>query len=457
MKIKLLGGIFCLSVLMAGCLPETAPTTVIEIPLIGPTVSTVTVVTDTENPAQPEVDPSATSTSAEVDTQEGTDTVDEAQTPTDTPGPTSTSGPTSTNTPGPTATSGPTSTPAPTSTPLPTGPSEVYETFASGFTHAVAIDFLPDGRMLVTEKDGRVLIVNGGQVSTTPVLTISAESDNECGLLGIAVDPSFATNRYVWIYYSTPDPNKGNQIVRFTLNNDKASDVQVAKHFPRLGGVCGHNGGNLHFGPDGKLYVSIGDNEDPSNAQQLGDNHAGKIHRFDPTVPLGIPPDNPISGSSIYAYGFRNPFDFTFDPQSGSIWATENGTYCDDEINRVVPGGNYGWRPEANNACENSKVGDDYPYFRPIINFDSSQAPTGIMFYTGNLFPQWVDRMFFCSFTNKWIRLIDLDSGRLGAIGMYRIPNDVDVYRCETSIMTGPDGAIYFTDPTSINRIVAGS
>lgn len=454
-----------LSLLLAACISEPPPTTVIEIPLIGPTARTVTAaptaIAAGPTEAQPanttlpdSSEPVSSAIAATPTPAESTPgSAEVALTPvtgTIPPAPT-------TGTPVDTATAAPTNTPAPTSTPLPAGPGQKFETYASGFSHAVAFDFLPDGRMLVTEKDGRVLLVSNGQISPTPVLTVAAETDNECGLLGIAVDPNHAANHYVWIYHSTPDPNKGNQIVRFRLDGDVGTDVQVARFFPRLGGVCGHNGGNLHFGPDGMLYASIGDNEDPANAQQLGSNHAGKIHRFIASVPLEIPSDNPFSGSSIYAYGLRNPFDFTFDPQSGDMWATENGTHCDDEINRITPGANYGWRPEANDICENTKVGSDYPYTLPIINFDSSQAPTGITFYTGDLFPQWRDRMFFCSFTNKWIRLIDVDAGRTTAIGMYRVPNDVDTHRCETSILTGPDGALYFADVEAINRIVPGS
>lgn len=163
----------------------------------------------------------------------------------------------------------------------------------------------------------------------------------------------------MWVYHTLParanDPVKVNRIVRFVERNNVGMDVTPVFTSANSEGDGTHNAGNLHFGPDGKLYVSIGEDNQAELAQRL-DDPRGKILRFNPTVLLSAPKDNSfydgdgLNFDGIYTYGHRNPFDFTFDPFSAGIriFVSENGPDCDDEINLIVAGNNYGWRPGHN-------------------------------------------------------------------------------------------------------------
>ena len=207
-----------------------------------------------------------------------------------------------------------------------------------------------------------------------------------------------------------------------------------------------HNGGNLHFGPDGKLYISVGNSDDKNDAvdpaQDLG-SPLGKLHRFNAAAPLSTPGDNPFSGSSIYAYGLRNSFDFDFDPISGQIFATENGDACDDEINRLLPRGNYGWRPDY--PCDDA-TGPNLAYntIPPLIYWTSSIAPTGLAFYRGDLIPEWKNDLFMCAFKDSSTALhhFKLNAARTAIISHTIIAGT----QCRTDVLTGPDGALYYSE-----------
>lgn len=327
----------------------------------------------------------------------------------------------------------------------------VVEAMVEGRTHVVAMAFLPDGRLLFTEKNGRVMLRDTNGTLYT-VLSLPTEQDNECGMIGIAVDPNFASNNYLWVYHNVTGQPHTMEVKRFQLVGTTGSDVQLAARWPRLGGVCGHNAGNMHFGTDGYLYITVGDNENPANAQNLT-NIPGKIHRFTPTVPLAAAPNGPIANSSIFAYGLRNSFDFAWDPLTGNMWATENGTYCDDEINLMLPGRNYGWRPEANNVCEVSRgLPSDYPYERPIVNWDTSQAPTAILIYTGNQL-RFQNELVFCTYTNKWMQRFQFNAARTNFQSWARV--EIGNAQCESDATQAPDGSLWFASPSTIYRLRA--
>ncbi|MBI4772188.1 MAG: PQQ-dependent sugar dehydrogenase, partial [Chloroflexi bacterium] len=209
------------------------------------------------------------------------------------------------------------------------------------------------------------------------------------------------------------------------------------------------NGGNLHFGPDGLLYIAIGTTNNIEVANRP-DAPQGKIHRVIPTVPVGIPPDNPNPNSTIFAGGFRNSFDFTFGP-GGLLYATENGPDCDDELNLVVAGGNYGWRQEG--LCEDQTVGNDYPFERPLVSWTPPISPTGVMVYTGDLFPEWKNHLFMCAYNLGRIVSLKLDDTGAKVLGG-DLRFELGRARCATDILTGPDGFIYFTDINAIYRLV---
>ena len=233
-------------------------------------------------------------------------------------------------------------------------PGVTVETVLTDMHQPVAMAFDPAGRLFYTEKDtGNVRLFANGALQPNPVITFSVDANSERGLLGIAIDPNFNQNHYIYVYYTCavgPDcPSRENRIVRFVENNGVGSNPTTIFTSPQSAPAGNHNGGNIHFGPDGKLYISVGDNANAANSQDVTVKN-GKMHRINPDG--SIPTDNPVftqTGAlpSLYAIGLRNSFDFTFDPVvPGRIFASENGPGCDDEMNRIEAGFNYGWRPD---------------------------------------------------------------------------------------------------------------
>ena len=200
--------------------------------------------------------------------------------------------------------------------------------------------------------------------------------------------------------------------------------------------------------------MTVGNNNDTNDAADPAQKLAsplGKIHRFEPTVPLSIPGDNPFGNNSIYAYGLRNSFDFALDPISGELFATENGPSCDDEINRIARGGNYGWRPFY--PCDDAALAGPDPAYNtlpPLIFWTPALAPTGLTFYTGDLMPEWKNDLFICSYKDATTALhhFKLNASRT-AIVSHTILSDTINHQpvtCRTDLLTGPDGALYYSE-----------
>jgi len=255
----------------------------------------------------------------------------------------------------------------------------------SGLRAPWAVDLASDGRLFVTERAGRVRIVQlgpGGGLRPDPWATLpaSTSSDGEKGLLGIALDPDFTQNGFVYLYYSYGPPNgvTRNKVVRMRDQNGLGTQETII-----LDGIPGnntHDGGRLKFGPDGKLYITTGDAEDGANAQNPSV-LAGKILRLNKDG--SVPPDNPTPGSAVWSLGHRNVQGIAWQPDTGALYETEHGPSnffpdcCNDEVNLIVPGGNYGW-PTVRGA-----PGD--PRFRdPLIESGRTEtwAPSGATFAT---------------------------------------------------------------------------
>jgi len=331
------------------------------------------------------------------------------------------------------------------------------ETYIDNLNFPVAMEYAPDGRLFFTEKYGAVRVVNAdGTLQAQPVIVLPTDAAGERGLLGIAVDPNFATNHYLWVFHTVADPNHTrdkpyNRVVRFTEKDGVGSDPQVAFEASiEFVDSTILNGGNLHFGPDGMLYITIGTTNNIIVANEP-DTPQGKIHRVVPTIPVGIPPDNPDPNSTIFARGFRNSFDFTFSPLDGRLFATENGPDCDDELNLIVAGGNYGWRQDG--LCEDGYLNNDYPYQRPLVAWTPPISPTGITFYTGDVFPEWKNHILICSYNLGRLVSFKLDESGTRILGG-DLRYELGGARCATDILTGPDGFIYFMDINAIYRLV---
>jgi glucose/arabinose dehydrogenase len=344
----------------------------------------------------------------------------------------------------------------PTPTPLPAiadGPDAVTprSTPYVAATMPVSMVFTPDGRMLFSEVvEGKVRVVerNGdqGRMLDRPFVQLEIAKGGESGMLGIALDPNYERNRWVYVYYSEPDPDRKdrrplrNRIVRFTDVDNVGADMTVIFDDIPISRQGRHNGGRLLFGPDGKLYVSVGNAEVKENSQDLT-NPSGKVLRLNPDG--SIPSDNPIPGSPIYAYGFRNIFGLALHPTTHAVYVTENSGDSHDEINLVRPGANYGFP-----FFEG--FGDDPKYVDPIWESGPRTiGPTGATFYTGDQLPQYRGDFFYCAFNTGIMTRV-----RLGGPDFDRIDGAQEVVEgCLLDVVNGPDGALYYSSVSQILRL----
>nr|BBH86065.1 oxidoreductase [Thermosporothrix sp. COM3] len=279
------------------------------------------------------------------------------------------------------ATTNPTQPPQLTATSAPTQTPDRKEVKATVLVKGLNIPwglvFLPDGKALLTEREGRILKVDAsGKVEE--VQRIAQEGAGEGGLLGITISPDYQKDHLIYVYYSTAEDNR---VVRF--QEGKTPQV-IFKGIP-VGAI--HNGGRIAFGPDGMLYIGTGDAGDRSNAQNK-ESLGGKILRIKPDG--SIPSDNPFPSSPVYSYGHRNVQGLAWD-EKGQLYATEFGQDTYDEINKIEPGKNYGW-PEVEGK------GNDSRFVNPLVTFSTAEAsPSGATFLKHGAIPQWEGSFFMAS------------------------------------------------------------
>ena len=310
----------------------------------------------------------------------------------------------------------------------------------------VGMVFTADGGLFYLEKTtGNIRYVDAdGKRQAKPVLTVLTNALQERGMQSIALDPDYENNGYVWIFYTAEGTSRdfaSNKVVRFHVADGMGSDPIEMLSIPIDTGNLLHNGGGLKFDTDGFLYIGIGDYGDATRPQNLDLPH-GKIHRFIVMEDvLVIPEDNPFADSSIYAYGLRNPFDYDFDPLSGRPFATENGDNCDDEVNLILAGFNYGYR-EDYKCAGTSRITGLSSYLSPILSYTPTIAPAGITFYSHPAVPQWENDLFFCSWNDGVLHHVRLSSGR------NQVESDTAInmggIQCRIDITVSPDGALYF-------------
>ena len=241
---------------------------------------------------------------------------------------------------------------------------------SSGITNPTTMAFAPDGRIFVAQQGGALRVIRNNTLLTNPFISLTVSSSDERGLIGIALDPDFQTNNYIYLYYTVPGSPAHNRISRFTANGDVAlaGSESIVLELDPLSGATNHNGGAMHFGKDGKLYVAIGENATSSYAQNL-DTYHGKLLRInkDGSVPEG----NPFTTGSeqrkrVWAYGLRNPYTFSIHPTTGRILVNDVGQNTWEEINDATTGGrNFGWP-----ATEGMFNQNTYPNFtNPIYAY----------------------------------------------------------------------------------------
>jgi glucose/arabinose dehydrogenase len=275
----------------------------------------------------------------------------------------------------------------------------------------------------------------------------NVNADGERGALGVAVHPSWPAKPFVYVYATrtTPDGLR-NQVLRIRVENDEGVAVRRLVSVV-TGPASNHNGGRIAFGADGKLYVVIGDNAQPSNAQDLTANLRGKILRMN--ADGSVPPTNPF-GNRIWAFGIRNSIGFAFDPRNGQLWESENGPSCNDEVNRIVRAGNHGWGPSQ--SCPNTNNSGPTPRVLPKHTFASTVGLTGLAFCDAcGLGPAFDGDLVVGAVNDGRIRRFDLNAARTGfdagpGIILDR-PGPV------LSIEVGPNGRIFFSDFDAIYRL----
>ncbi|UXY14160.1 PQQ-dependent sugar dehydrogenase [Chitiniphilus purpureus] len=340
------------------------------------------------------------------------------------------------------------------------------QTVVTGLAHPWSLAFLPDGRMLVTERPGRLRIIGRDGKPGAPVAGIpTVFASGQGGLLDVALDPQYAQNRLIYLSYAEPGDKgvAGTAVARATLQEagGHASLQQLKVIFRQQPKVSGDNhfGSRLAFARDGTLFVTLGERKQRDNAQQLGMT-LGKVVRIAPDG--SVPADNPFKAKSdalpqIWSYGHRNPQGAAINPADGQLWLVDHGARGGDEVNVVQAGRNYGWPVIT--------YGRDYTWLKigegtakpgmeqPRHHWDPSIAPSGMAFYTGQRYPGWKDSLLVGALKDRMLVRLALDGERI--VGEERLLTDLE--QRVRDVRQGPDGWVYLltdADPGAVLRVV---
>lgn len=320
---------------------------------------------------------------------------------------------------------------------------------ANSIANPTSMAFAPDGRIFVAEQGGNLRVIKNGILLPTPFIQLTVSSTGERGLIGITLDPDFPDNQYMYLYYTVPGSPAHNRISRFTADGDvvRAGSESIILELDALSSATNHNGGAMHFGKDGKLYVAIGENANSSYAQDL-DTYHGKLLRInkDGSVPEG----NPFTTGSeqrkrIWAYGLRNPFTFSVHPESGRILVNDVGQGAWEEINdATVAGKNFGWPATEgyfNAAAYPNLTNPLYSYPRAGGDGNGCAITGGTFFYPAatNYPAVYLDKYFFLDFCNRWINYTDVS---VAVAGRSSFATSVAVNGLAISV--GNDGNLYY-------------
>ncbi len=336
------------------------------------------------------------------------------------------------------------------------------ETIATGLAYPWGLAFLPDGRMIVTEKPGRIrLVTREGQLSPPLAGTPEVWYSGQGGMLDVAIDKSFVQNGTIYFCYAERASGGGRTTVARGKLNDSSpprlTDVRVIFRQDGRLSSGNHYGCRIAQAPDNSLFISLGDHYSARDQAQTLDNHIGKVVRISPE---GVAPkDNPFTDRGdakpeVWSYGHRNSQSLAFNPATGDLWEIEHGPRGGDEINIIGKGKNYGWPvigygidySGAKLHASTSKDGMEQPvkYWVPSI------APSGMAFYTGNLFPKWKGSLLVGALAGQMLVRLPLNGNTVGA--EERILQNLN--ERIRDVRQGPDGAIWLLTDNSAGRIL---
>jgi glucose/arabinose dehydrogenase len=339
---------------------------------------------------------------------------------------------------------------------------------------ATVMAFTPDGRLFFGEQfTGNIRVVSAeGLLQEGPFAKLDVANwlDQDWGLTGLAIDPDFETNHYIYAFFSElvkpsdTAPTARPMIARFTEKNGRGTqETIISDDFPET--PAEHSGfnanGHIHFGPDGFLYVSVGDYDtiERGDAQDLS-SPIGKLLRIDKkdgTAARGNPyADDPSADARVFAHGFRDPFDFAFHPENDAIYGTDNTTGTCEELNIIVKGEDYGW-PAGEFPYSDCAAGDgvDAIYhfakegMQPSDHLSFVEV-SGLAFLPGDRYPLLGDSLLVCELRSKVLRRLVLGGTRFNEVSA----SDVLVTDCTRDVAVSPDGTIYYSTDTEIRRLV---
>jgi aldose sugar dehydrogenase len=314
------------------------------------------------------------------------------------------------------------------------------ETVITGLEIPWSLNFAPDGRLFVTERAGRVRIYSATGSNELALTLPDVYATGEAGLLGLALDPQFSQNRFVYIYYTASIPGGAvNRIVRYREVGSRLGEAVVL--LDNIPAADIHDGGRLRFGPDGLLYATAGDAADAGLAQDVA-SLAGKFLRLNRDG--SVPPDNRFS-SPVYTYGHRNPQGFDWHPATGDLWSVEHGQIGNDEVNAIQAGLNFGW-PSIEGAAVLPGLEPPVTFFSPAI------APSGASFYRGQRFPQFANNLFVATLRGSHLLRLVVDPATRRVTAQEQLFNGT--YGRLRDVISGPDGNLYFCTNNRDDRVL---
>jgi len=332
------------------------------------------------------------------------------------------------------------------------------DTVVDGLEYPWAVEFLPDGRILVTEKPGRLRIIDNGKLLEPVKGVPKVKYKGQGGLLDIALDPDYAKNQIIYISYSgIGKEGIGTEVASAKLVGNELQELKIIfKAVPKSGG--GHHfGSRLVFANDGTLFISLGERGDKLRAQDLND-HAGSLIRINRDG--SVPKDNPFVNNSnakpeIYTYGNRNMQGIAMHPVTGDIWTVEHGPQGGDELNLMKPGINYGWPiiTYGKNYVIGTRIGEGTEkegMAQPVHYWVPSIATSSLLFYDGDKFPNWKGNAFVSSL--KFGQLVRLEMKDNKVIKEERLINGA--VGCIREVQQGPDGFLYILTDEAKGRLL---